>query len=302
MMFCKTSDFIQFAARYGHRVVIIDEKRFLIFGGGNGGFITDATIYDIEENSCQNLPVKFANGGEQSKETDEKIKDSFKGIAAFGMVKLNGSNNDILIFGGTTQESKFTNHLYRLENFTNLRLLKPIGDIPSPRLGHSFTKINDNKIVMFAGMGPISNDRLSLCFSNETFILHINDEGNYRWEKIQYDQFKTVPTERESHSALLHGKSVIVYGGSNGRERLADLWRFNTQNYEWSLMLTTGINPIARSMHSAVVLDNSMYVFGGFIASKETATGTQWKCTNSMQYVDLNTCKFKSRNRALSSF
>ena len=56
---------------------------------------------------------------------------------------------------------------------------------------------------------------------------------------------------------------------------------------QWSALSGKGVPPLPRSLHSAVLLKNKMYVFGGWIPVQGEdgsfpAHETEWKCSNSL--------------------
>lgn len=87
------------------------------------------------------------------------------------------------------------------------------------------------------------------------------------------------PSPRNGHSAVEYAGSIYFFGGffhdvSRGPEVHCssdadgcvwhnDLWRFNPVSQQWSHVVANNQPPARRSDHSAVVIGNSMYVFGG---------------------------------------
>ncbi|XP_070493878.1 host cell factor 2-like [Chironomus tepperi] len=273
---------------YGSKAVKIKDDNVLFFGGGCNKFRDSVVIYNIPKNSYQ----KFALNKEQFNfdYTESYVEENqFSGLAAFDMAYIE-KDNTVLIYGGITGENGFSDTLYVLENYADLEIIQTIGDAPSPRIGHTFTKVNEKKIVLFGGVENTCNVRYEIIpkFLNDIYILHIN-ESYYRWEKIKQQNFEE-PCGRESHSTVLYKNKLIIYGGMNGKKRLNDLWMLDLNTYTWIKLNTTGTIPLARSMHTATLVHNEMYIFGGFIHERSKS----WKCTSSIQCLDLETYKWKN--------
>lgn len=55
-----------------------------------------------------------------------------------------------------------------------------------------------------------------------------------------------------------------MWGGRNNAVACDTLSCFDTKTLEWSTPTVTGMVPYAKDGHSACVIDNKMYIFGGF--------------------------------------
>lgn len=55
-----------------------------------------------------------------------------------------------------------------------------------------------------------------------------------------------------------------MWGGRNNAVACDTLSCFNTKTYEWSTPPVSGMVPDAKDGHSACVINNKMYIFGGF--------------------------------------
>jgi hypothetical protein len=62
------------------------------------------------------------------------------------------------------------------------------------------------------------------------------------------------------------------FGGSNGQRVLNDTWSFHISTRKWTELQCTGSIPCPRRRHAAVLIDDVMYVFGGYTAD-ETYVG-----------------------------
>jgi len=69
-------------------------------------------------------------------------------------------------------------------------------------------------------------------------------------------------------SLLPSPSSLIVifcrFGGRGGSGDFNDTWSFNTSSRKWTELQCTGSIPSPRTGHAAVLIDDVMYVFGGY--------------------------------------
>jgi hypothetical protein len=73
--------------------------------------------------------------------------------------------------------------------------------------------------------------------------------------------------------ALVSSLSPIViifrrFGGNDSRHDYNDTWSFDISTRKWTELQCTGSIPSPRSGHAAVLIDDIMYVFGGFTMDK----------------------------------
>lgn len=67
------------------------------------------------------------------------------------------------------------------------------------------------------------------------------------------------------HTCVSWTSGVYVFGGDNGKSMLNDLIRFDCKDKSWSkIRFSSGSPPAPRYHHSAVVYNQSMFVFGGY--------------------------------------
>src|SRR5438132_1470530 len=69
-------------------------------------------------------------------------------------------------------------------------------------------------------------------------------------------------TARYSHTAVLAGSEMIVWGGSDGSNQLNTGGRYNPGTDSWTATSTTNA-PTARAGHTAVSTGSEMIVWGG---------------------------------------
>jgi N-acetylneuraminic acid mutarotase len=76
----------------------------------------------------------------------------------------------------------------------------------------------------------------------------------------------TMPVELASHSALLHGKYLVIFGGTGipfGEAASNQLHVCHLPTLKWSHVSCSGDPPISIYGHTTSLCRNSLYVFGG---------------------------------------
>ncbi|XP_026582477.1 host cell factor 2 isoform X2 [Pseudonaja textilis] len=274
-------------SRHGHRAVAIREL-VIIFGGGNEGIADELHVYNTATNQWF-LPAVRG--------------DIPPGCAAHGFV-CDGTR--ILVFGGMVEYGRYSNDLYELQAsrwlWKKMRPQPPsTGLAPCPRLGHSFC-LYGNKCYLFGGLANESED------SNNNIPRYLNDfyelelqhgSGVIGWS-IPLTR-GVLPSPRESHTAVIYCKKdlgnpkMFMFGGMSGC-RLNDLWELDIETMTWSKPETKGTVPLPRSLHTASVIGNKMYIFGGWIPQSTDeslpAQDGEWKCTGSFSYLNLDTLEW----------
>lgn len=135
---------------------------------------------------------------------------------------------------------KYSNELYELQatrwEWRKLKALPPDnGAEPCPRLGHTFTMINE-KIYLFGGLANESEDPKNNIpkYLNDLYILDVHSATAtvpLKWELPQ--TYGETPPPRESHTAVAYTCKktnrtyLVIYGGMSGC-RLGDLWMLDT--------------------------------------------------------------------------
>ncbi|XP_018585411.2 host cell factor 2 isoform X1 [Scleropages formosus] len=277
-------------SRHGHRAVAIREL-IIVFGGGNEGIAEELHVYNTVSRQWF-LPAVRG--------------DIPPGCAAHGFV-CEGTR--VLVFGGMLEYGKYSNSLYELQASRWLwKKLKPRpprnGALPCPRIGHSFTLLG-NKCYLFGGLANDSNDSNSNIprYLNDFYELELQATSGVKGWNVPETK-NGGPSARESHAAVAyctknsHSPRLYIFGGMNGK-RLDDLWQLDIETMAWSTPETKGPPPLPRSLHSANVIGNKMYVFGGWVPvvrteDKPNALGAEWICTNSLSVLNLDTMTWQS--------
>lgn len=264
--------------RFGHESLIVrDLVLTLGGGGGKNGFIRELEILNLKTNEVKKLSLDLPRSDDDEDNYDNSLLASFK-------MTFIDNINQVLIFGGINEANEFNNNLMILQNLKSLKIIQASGDNPSARIGHSFTKISNQKVILFGG---VENSLTNPSFCNDIYILHIN-ALELRWEKLLIDGLK--PSPRESHSAVLYENVIVIFGGMNGQQRLNDTWTFDINTNRFEKMECSGFTPTARSLHTANVSNDTMYIYGGFVC----ADYKTWSCTSSFQCLNLDTMTWKN--------
>ncbi len=76
------------------------------------------------------------------------------------------------------------------------------------------------------------------------------------------------PTPRDRHCAVTYKNSFYIFGGFDGTSRVNDFYEFDFTTMIWKRIVPNVANssapPSPRHSHSAVVYQDSMFVFGGY--------------------------------------
>nr|CAH8837693.1 unnamed protein product [Trichobilharzia regenti] len=274
-------------SRHGHKAVAIKDL-IVVFGGGNEGIVDELHVFNTT--TCQwFLPAVHG--------------DIPQGCAAFGMLV---ENTRVLLFGGMLEYGKYSGDLYELQaSRWEWKRLKPKpakhGPCPCPRIGHSFTLVGQ-RAFLFGGITNDSDDPKNNIprYLNDLYTLELKPNASTMSWDIP-NTYGQPPTPRESHSAVayqvLDGMvkkwRLLVYGGMSGN-RLGDLWQLEVDTMTWIKPVIGGDPPAPRSLHSATVIGNRMFVFGGWVPlvmedMKMAAQEKEWKCTNTLASLNLDT-------------
>ncbi|KAH8252410.1 hypothetical protein KR038_009601, partial [Drosophila bunnanda] len=272
--------------RHGHRAINIKEL-MVVFGGGNEGIVDELHVYNTVTNQWY-VPVLKG--------------DVPNGCAAYGFV-VEGTR--MFVFGGMIEYGKYSNDLYELQatkwEWRKMYPESPDGGgmSPCPRLGHSFTMVGD-KIFLFGGLANESDDPKNNIpkYLNDLYILDTRGVHSHNGKWIVPKTFGDSPPPRESHTGIAFTSkangnlNLLIYGGMSGC-RLGDLWLLDTESMTWAKPRTLGQAPLPRSLHSSTMIANKMYVFGGWVPlvmnESKSTTEREWKCTNTLAVLDLDT-------------
>lgn len=119
--------------------------------------------------------------------------------------------------------------------------------------------------------------------------MHYSDVQVLNFETMVWNTLVTTgpgPGPRDSHSTVLLGNNMIVFGGTSGSKKCNDLHILNLITKEWTRLECGGTPPSPRESHSATLVDDvELVVFGG---------SGEGECLNDLHVLDLRTMRWTS--------
>ncbi|GKT17492.1 hypothetical protein ADUPG1_011112, partial [Aduncisulcus paluster] len=162
--------------------------------------------------------------------------------------------NNMYLFGG--QSSSHLDNLWKYDTSTR-KWNKIVGMSLSHRSSHSACVIDD---CMYIVAGETRQH-----FVNDVWAYHFLDN---RWERID-GRMKThlKPPVRSGHACIAKNNKIYMFGGSIRQDDTkmygSDLWSFDPSTNIWE-SIEVDISPMARYGHTMTVVNNKIYMFGGF--------------------------------------
>ncbi|KAK5938259.1 Negative regulator of mitotic exit [Knufia obscura] len=173
--------------------------------------------------------------------------------------------NAFIVFGGDTQQEDtdvLDDTLYLL-NTTSRQWSRasPPGTRPAGRYGHTLN-ILGSRIYIFGGQveGSFYNDLIA-------FDLNALQNPNNQWEFLisntDGEKSLDVPPARTNHTMISHNDSLLLFGGTDGHQWFNDVWIYDPKANKWTQQDCIGYIPAPREGHSAALVNDVMYIFGG---------------------------------------
>ncbi|KAF2475906.1 galactose oxidase [Lindgomyces ingoldianus] len=107
---------------------------------------------------------------------------------------------------------------------------KAVSSAPSPRVGSASAALN-GKMYLFSGRGgldmaPVEENGALWCFEPSKSVWSIIDPA---------DPLQPYPPARSYHCMATDGeKTLFVHAGCPAKDRLSDVWKFDTSNRTWA--------------------------------------------------------------------
>ncbi|KAJ0981958.1 hypothetical protein J5N97_010213 [Dioscorea zingiberensis] len=155
---------------------------------------------------------------------------------------------------------------------------------PGQRWGHTLNSVKNGRFIyVFGGFyGP------EKCHSNDVFVF---DTVKQTWSKPMVKGIP--PSPRDSHSCTTVGHRLFVFGGTDGTNPLEDIHILDTTSNMW-MPLPPDLQvsgPDAREGHSAALVDNRLFIFGGCGKSNDDSGGQVYY--NDLHILDTEKLKWE---------
>jgi len=220
-----------------HTMVVVDDALW-IFGGYNGTCrVNDLYMFGFRGNTWTKIP-----------DIDPEVPSPRHSHCSCS----SEAKHALYVFGG--YDGNYLNDLYEFSSQKQTwKRLPHVGLPPSPRYRAS---------LVCAGHHLV-------CSMGHDGYHHLNDLYTYDLESNTWASLPTSgpsPAPRDSHTACVLGNNqMIIFGGSSGSSlNCMHRLRFQKNIGQWSRVACTGMLPASRFCHSSVIVDKTMYVYGGY--------------------------------------
>jgi hypothetical protein len=155
---------------------------------------------------------------------------------------------------------------------------------PDPRSGHRII-VDGGCVFSIGGYNPDFSDRVRVNDSDADYPL-FKELWRFNYARRHWTKLKShgsMPDALASHSALIHGHYLVVFGGTGvpfGEAASNQLYVCNLTTLEWTHIQCTGQLPICLYGHSLTLCDHALYLFGGT---------TGWEYNSDLHKLDLET-------------
>lgn len=201
--------------------------------------------------------------------------------------------DSIYSFGGLYLDDDYTQyhpidvHVVNTKTFCWTSLMHPkynkgirYPEVPYKRYGHTAVLYKE-MVYIWGGRNDVRPCNTLFAFNTNTFL----------WEKPTVHG--SVPSFRNGHTACVVGDCMYVFGGCLQQINIysRDVHCLNLETMTWSYVETSGETPSQRDLHTATVIGDSIYVFGG----RGNGPVDDFYC-NSIMYLDVKTFKWHKPN------
>lgn len=175
--------------------------------------------------------------------------------------------NAYIIYGGDTVDTDYNGYPddnFYMFNVNNYKYTIPLHVLGKPRgrYGHLIAVVSSSatssRLYLFGGQ--LENDVFNDLYYFELTSFKL---PRARWELVQpLNNFKPPPVT--NHSMSIYKNKIYIFGGVYNNEKVCnDLWCFDTLINKWEQVATTGDVPLPVNEHSAVIVGDRLYIYGG---------------------------------------
>lgn len=206
--------------------------------------------------------------------------NAIKGFSAQHVEVINNNNpparvghssvlcgNAYIIYGGDTVDTDYNGYPddnFYMFNVNNGKYTIPLHILSKPRgryghlIGVVLLSATSSRLYLFGGQ--LENDVFNDLYYFELTSFKL---PKARWELVDpLNNFKPPPLT--NHSMSVHKNKIYVFGGVYNNEKVSnDVWCFDTLINKWTQLQTTGDVPLPVNEHSAVIVGDRLYVYGG---------------------------------------
>lgn len=191
--------------------------------------------------------------------------------------------NAFIVFGGDTAETNEAGDLDDNLYFFNINSLKwtipsPKGPKPPGRYGHTISVVTFQNPANESGSDGWSSylyvfgGQLDTQFFNDLWCFDLSNfrKPSTHWRKV--DPRGMTPPPLANHCMCVYSDCLYVFGGNRGGELSNELLRFEPSSDSWSVCKLKGpFNPPPLEEHSAALVKNYLFVYGGRIDDENTS-------------------------------
>lgn len=191
-------------------------------------------------------------------------------LSHFGAAVALLSSGDVVYFGGCTAEDELeqmsvSNKTYYFSELRQIWLPLIVTTPPPARASHAMVSIDEYTFFLFGG----TSSGFTLV-PNDLWKLDLRQVSSPVWSVVSVSP-ESAPCPRFGHSLVYLKPYLIVFGGSDGRNILKDVWLLNLEiSYlEWKQIKFPNLfEPPSRVYHSASichedVANRMIIVYGG---------------------------------------
>eukprot|EP00743_Colponemidia_sp_Colp-15_P003784 GILK01004081.1.p1 GENE.GILK01004081.1~~GILK01004081.1.p1 ORF type:complete len:816 (-),score=109.19 GILK01004081.1:45-2492(-) len=181
--------------------------------------------------------------------------------------------NDFYLFGGTDGTAR-QNDLHKFSPDTRVwHKIETNGEPPAARSGAKAVAFAD-ALYIFGGYTKKDGE-----YFNDVFKFSI---GTRTWSPVATQG--EAPSPRTDHSCIVQNRSMLVFGGYDGRNRFNDLRELRLDTNRWTQINGRGHTPNSRFGHTCVLYESCLFIFGGWDGHDTLADLYEFSPSNTMWF------------------